>query len=847
MSKLMVQINIMVFLSSIRRLAHIVFVIIRHTLTHIVGMIAGRMLWLENILKLKPLTGPQRLHIILEEIGGTFIKFGQMLALQPDILSPRYCNVLFDLLDKVPPFDAEEVERVFIEELGKKPTEIFSTFDLQPFATGSIGQVHQASLAANTFAVKVQRPTAIQDFAIDIRLIGILNKLIKIIRLKRLYWLIEPLSEFISWTNEELDYRNEALHMDELGQNAEANSKQYVPSLLKECTTKRLLSAEYIHGLTVLDYLRVRAGDGTPELQKQAINIDSHCLAKNIVDSFLNDALQNGIFHADLHPANLIIMQTDKIGYVDFGIVGTLTPYVRHYLAVMTLAYIQGNMDALCDSFFKISVKRDLPNQEKFKSELKALAKEWYVDNGAGRKLQKSITQVMIELLKLSRITGVLPHRTVVKYIRSAVTLDGLVKIIAPDISISHCLEKACKQHLEEQILYKFIISTNSAKVSQRNLRKLDNALAKQEVENIYESIKSFGLIDSQDETVIKNLPPLRERIKKIAALDSYHSLWSTEGLGYEEAEAAWQNNQKPTFLLIPEPNMVLPEGSIVAFYVGMCLSTAKHYLQSSDKHSTVSTLKERIGNFIDLTENSCPQGCEKVAADALGLVVRTLFPSKLIEIDDILQKIAPHMLAYYWHGVGRGLYFNFPPALFSQEEHSIALECVNQEPPHEIGKLNTLAGFARPLALVNIRHPAILNAFLQRHSSQIYDQDAFVNGIATSILLWRTWAGNDHYLKAFMNYQSEGTILDSKVRWVNLIKKHCLEVLKRHNKILKKTKRYGEIFCYQPLSILAERLKTETEAGKPPNFGFNVANGFDCMRGKIVVSESGTVNDEIY
>src|SRR5215471_10417380 len=136
-----------------------------HGCAHLYGIVFRRFV-------MNPVPGPERLRRIFEDLGGTFIKFGQMLALQPDILSLEYCNALFNLLDRVAPFSFEEVERIFIEESGASPLQIFDQFEKHPIATASIGQVHIAYLDGRKLAVKVQRPTVEEDFAGDIRLMG---------------------------------------------------------------------------------------------------------------------------------------------------------------------------------------------------------------------------------------------------------------------------------------------------------------------------------------------------------------------------------------------------------------------------------------------------------------------------------------------------------------------------------------------------------------------------------------------------------------------------------------------------------------------------------------------------
>src|SRR6266850_1109169 len=219
----------MAVLPSLRRLAYIVAVIARHVLAHACGAMGAR--WPKTRLPFVHVSGPERLRTALEELGGSFIKFGQMLALQPDILSLEYCNALFDLLDRITPFEYADVERIFVKEIGKTPSEIFDSFDPVPLATASIGQVHLARFNGRKVAVKVQRPNVESDFAGDIRLMAAAIALIKRLRLRSLYWLLEPTGEFLAWTHEELDYRHEARYMERLRRNAGDNVRERVPEV----------------------------------------------------------------------------------------------------------------------------------------------------------------------------------------------------------------------------------------------------------------------------------------------------------------------------------------------------------------------------------------------------------------------------------------------------------------------------------------------------------------------------------------------------------------------------------------------------------------------------------------
>jgi ubiquinone biosynthesis protein len=298
------------------------FVITKHVLAHAWGVLLA---YLRPRSHVRP-SGPDRLRAALEELGGSFIKFGQMLALQPDILSLEYCNGLFDLLDRITPFDYPDVEQIFVAETGKTPVEIFDSFDSRPIATASIGQVHIAYLNGRKVAVKVQRPNVETDFAGDIRLMTAAITVIKRLHLRGLYWMLEPTGEFLRWTHEELDYRYEARYMDRLRRNASDNSHERVPEVFWPYTTRRTLVCEFFEGATMLSYLRaVDSGDEQLADSLHQIGFEPDRAARHIIDNFLGDVFQHGMFHADLHPANLMILPGNTIGYIDFGITGTIS------------------------------------------------------------------------------------------------------------------------------------------------------------------------------------------------------------------------------------------------------------------------------------------------------------------------------------------------------------------------------------------------------------------------------------------------------------------------------------------------------------------------------------------
>jgi hypothetical protein len=526
--------------------------------------------------------------------------------------------------------------------------------------------------------------------------------------------------------------------------------------------------------------------------------------ARNMIRNYVGDALRYGIFNADPHPANLMIVPGSEVGYIDFGIVGKLNPYSRYYLISMTLAYARGDLDGLAKSFFEVSELDERSDRKQFRTELRELAAQWYAP-GQERRLRKSITQVMLDLLNLSKRTSIWPRRDVIRYIRSAIVLDGLIKNFAPDLDFGRYLEEICEQHYLWYELEDLVSSDRRMSTCLSFLPQRDRNLAQQEVENLRDAVRHFGVIEPEWAAKLSSLPPLNDRIQAIARMERFEALWATEGLGFRVAESAIKLQTCPIQFLKTQEFGMLPASSSAAVHVGVSLSVGK-YLLNRAKQPGMS-LSEAVRIFVERCEGLSPDGCTGIAVEALGLVTRTLFPAWLNSVDRELQEIDPDLVGFFWHGVGRGLYFIFPPSLYSQGSHSIALEKAQQDPPHELGRANSMAGLAWPLTLVNIRHPEILATFLKRYAGDLSTHSAFSNGIATAVLLWLAWAGHDEYIKAIIRHKPGQTTLSEATAWIKLVREPCLEVMKFHQGRIESSRQFGELFKYQPLPLLADRL----------------------------------------
>lgn len=289
----------------------------------------------------------RQLRLACEELGPAFIKLGQLASVRPDLFPPEVVFELERLRDRVPPVPAAEVRAIVRRELGADPEQLFAAFDPEPLATASIAQVHEAELAGAyrpvvgatlpagaRLAVKVVRPgvaSAIEaDLALARRWIARLERLPFVAR-----WRPRALlREFEASLASELDLRREGRVADRFARDFADDARVAVPTVVWRHTTRRVLTTVLVRGwhLNELDEAR-RAG------------IDAHGLAVHGAEVFLRQVLVHGRFHADLHPANLLVTPDGRICYLDFGIVGRTTPPQRLAIAQLLVATAYGDAE----------------------------------------------------------------------------------------------------------------------------------------------------------------------------------------------------------------------------------------------------------------------------------------------------------------------------------------------------------------------------------------------------------------------------------------------------------------------------------------------------------------------
>jgi ubiquinone biosynthesis protein len=312
----------------------------------------------------------QHLREMLDELGPTFVKFGQLLSTRPDILPPDIISELRGLQDDVRPFPFAQVEQVIEEDLDLTLDKLFTEFDETPVAAASIGQVHRATLPnGRSVAVKVQRPGAPRQIEADLALLYQAARIAKE-RVRALDFIDarQLVDEFSRSIRQELDYRLEARNADTFHHNFAGHPHVHVPRVYWSYTRSRVLTLEWLDGIQVVDV--------DPEHWSVEERRD---LAYLMTETWMTMIFRHGFFHGDPHPANILVLgRADQIGLVDLGQTGKLTDDDMSKLTRLFIAAPSENVDALPRRLADLGVRYPKEREEEFLAELRELYYRYY-------------------------------------------------------------------------------------------------------------------------------------------------------------------------------------------------------------------------------------------------------------------------------------------------------------------------------------------------------------------------------------------------------------------------------------------------------------------------------------
>jgi ubiquinone biosynthesis protein len=386
-------------------------------------------------------SGPKRLRLAFEELGGAWLKLGQALALRFDLLPEAYCYELFGLLYDVEPTPYAQIREIIRAELADYPEHVFASFDEESFASASVGQVHRAVLhTGERVAVKVQHPEAANVIHTDISLIYMIAAVLNFVQAVPKALTRNVIDEFARWTDEELDYRVEARHAQRLRDNAAEDPLEKVPTMYQKLSSAHVLTMEYIDGVPLIKvYEAVQRGDQEYLDDFRADGHDLNRIARNVASNALNQIYQNGYFHADLHPANLYVLEDDAIAYVDFGIVGELTEATRRSLIRYAIHVYRGRVEQAADELFRWFKPSKTTDERVAREDLIRAIDKYLMARGTHRKTSK---QSLLDVLEVLRRHQIEISAEIAMYLKALITMATVAEALAPVSEVNRIQKK---------------------------------------------------------------------------------------------------------------------------------------------------------------------------------------------------------------------------------------------------------------------------------------------------------------------------------------------------------------------------------------------------------------------
>jgi ubiquinone biosynthesis protein len=380
----------------------------------------------------------ERVRMILEKLGPTFIKFGQVMSNRSDLIPQELILELEKLQDSVPPFPGEEAKQLIEQELKDPIEKLFAKFEITPLAGASISQVHRAVLFDKSeVIVKVQRPNIIKKIKIDLEImLHIAMMAEKHIPDMKAFNLISIVEEFNKAIKQELDFTIEAAHMERFAADFHKDSNIYVPKCNQELSTKTILTMEFMDGIKVANI---------KELEKNGLSLKK--IAINGVDAILKQIFEHGFFHADPHPGNIFILENNVIAFIDFGMMGILSKKTQESFASIILGVVNKDIQKVTRSLLKLS-----PNSNDVEiSELEISVSE-LVDKHFYKSLQNlDMVTILNDLLSLFIANNLKMPSNFYLLTRALVLAQAFGTRLDPDFNISEHLKHYTKKMLRER------------------------------------------------------------------------------------------------------------------------------------------------------------------------------------------------------------------------------------------------------------------------------------------------------------------------------------------------------------------------------------------------------------
>ena len=385
----------------------------------------------------------ERIRMALEELGPTFIKFGQFLSNRPDLVPHDLIRELEKLQDAVRPFPVAEARSIVEQDMRRPLSEVFSFFSDSPLASASIAQVHGATLTdGHKVAVKVQRAGIAHMIATDT---GILFDLAKLAEnryeMARAIQVSRLVEEFESLLQKELDFQVEATHISRFHRDFRHDDSIMIPTVLRDLTSRRVLVTEYIDGIKASDKEKlIEAG------------IDVTVVAHNGADFMMKQIFEKGFFHADPHPGNIFVLRDGRICFLDFGAVGILTPSLRHNLGVILYGVINKDPQRIVRTLSQLANER-IGDPEQLEYDVAEMIEEYSLaelnEINIGDVLQHFMSIIMYHNLRIMPGFYVL--------IKAVAAIEGVGRRLHPEFRLIEHIEPHVRKLIRENARLRYL------------------------------------------------------------------------------------------------------------------------------------------------------------------------------------------------------------------------------------------------------------------------------------------------------------------------------------------------------------------------------------------------------
>lgn len=416
---------------------------------------------------------PVKVRMAFEELGSTFVKIGQMLSTRPDIIPESYILELQKLQDDVKPETYEAIRDVIEQDLNASVEELFAKFEREPIASASLAQVHLATLlTGEEVIVKVQRPGVREQMTRDIAMLKKVARIIKFapnIKVVDIEGLVDELMEA---SQRELNFIEEADNINKFHENNRDVKFITCPKVYEEYTTSNIIVMDFIGGTKI---------GLVEELDRQGYDLED--MAIKLTNNYLKQIFQDGFFHGDPHPGNIIISGT-KIGYIDFGIMGKLDKTLMKDFNEFLYGVATRDIDLMTTAVLKIGVKSGPVDRRRLYFDIEGLYNT-YIEMAL---YDINIPKFMDEMIKICRRNNISIPRDLTMLAKGIMTIEGVITKLAPDINIMEIMipyiksnmakEYDIDKELEERIRDIHNLGKQGPKIPIKFLELMNSALA---------------------------------------------------------------------------------------------------------------------------------------------------------------------------------------------------------------------------------------------------------------------------------------------------------------------------------------------------------------------------------